>query len=352
MADIAQALATANMNIYNGLSDRALLTVRYATAKRMEDEIAKLNQKYDGRKAADIEAKINSMADEAMAVSTYVTRLDSGLKRVTEVREQLIAMQTAIDKGAGPALDLAVRYLNSILGKSWSNTESLMANPSPGSGTWTEKTASVAGGGMSEDVSTHFLGSDYVLQLDDGSSMTVDEVEGTLAGPNGSVKMADIVVDSHDADDRVTLRDSTTGATFTGQLKRAGLSMLNAWGYENLTTPEGKAKAQEDLNKAIKYVTNSEREWLKDQTMMAVMQKTVGTKLEQLKDEYDKVSTEELDAKQAERRSLQTRFDMFNNSLAMTQGRATVLVTQLFSNKSGYEKPTWNDIMNKANGLG
>ncbi|HLO75200.1 MAG TPA: hypothetical protein VK196_01935 [Magnetospirillum sp.] len=349
MTDIAKALASANMTLYNGLSDRALLTVRYASAQRMEKETADLDFKYDGKKAAAIEDQINSMADDAQVVGEYLIRVESGLKRVNDVREQIIAMQTAINNGSGPALDAAIETLNSLMGRTSTNSQSLLANPTQGNGSWSGTTTSLSGAGMSEDVATRFMGSDYIVKLDDGSgSLVYDGIASTLGG----IDRSNIEVLSHGADDSVTLRDNSTGTTYSGQIMRGGLGMLNSWGYGDLSTPEAKAKAQADLDKAISYVAKGEREWLKDQTSLSVMQKGMSTKMEQMKAEYDKVSTEELDAKQAERRAIKTRFDMLNNSLALTQGRASNLLTGLFANPYAYEKPSWGDIMGKANGLG
>jgi hypothetical protein len=354
MTDIAKALSTANYNVFQSLSERSLLIIRLATAERMEKEQAKINEKYDGSKAAAIESDILALSEERTVVTSYLGRVESGLKRINDVREQLIAVQTAINAGAGPAFDLAIDTLNSLLGRTSTNSESLLANPTHGTGTWNATTTMVAGGGFSEDVKTNFLGSDYVIELDDGSGLLkYDAVNATLGGVDGvAIAKANIQVTAHDGSDSITITDATTGNSYTGTIKRGGLGLLNAWGYDNLSTPEGKAKAQADLNAAIKLVAQGEKEWIKDQTMLAVMQSSMKAKLDELNADYQKVSTEELDAKQAEIKALKSRFDIFNNSLALTQNNATNLVSQMFMTKSTYEKPSWTEIMGKANGIG
>lgn len=348
MSDIVKALKQANYNVFQGLADRGLLQIKLATAQRMEKQLAALNQKYDGSKAAAIEDDINRLSERKFEVSTYMDRVESGLKRVNDVREKLIEMQTAIDNGSGDAFDLAITTLNSLLGRTGTNSTSLLANPTFGTGTWTEKTAVVAGGGFSAEVTTHFLGSDYTIRLDDGSGfMRFNDKNGAL----GSIPKGKIEVVSHDtATGAITVKNTETDETFSGTMLRGGLGMMNSWGYEGLSTPDGKAAAQEDLKAAIRVVAEAEKDWLKDLTQLTVIEKKVGGQLSELTDQYQRVSTEELNAKQAERRAIQTRFDIFNNSLALTQGNSTNLINQLFMTPRTYEKPSMTDLLMGAAG--
>jgi len=333
-------------NLFQGQLDRARLQAKLAASKRMEAETAKLNEKYDGKAAAALQQKAEKLGDERMAVFDYNNRVEAALKRFNDARVSMLTAKDAIAAGSATAFDLAINSHNAWVSNKTTFPDSLIANTGNGFGRWKETEYAVSGGGLDTTVKEAFLGNDYAILVDGTDvSLRPDKDGGDLiGGPNGSVAMSNWDVVSLSGD-QITVQDNANGATYTGTLKRGGLGVLNAWGYDDLATDEGKARATADLKAAMKELDKIELEFRNSQSGLDSILKRMDGQIKGLSDEYNKIANEEVDAKQAERRAIKTRFDIQTNALAITTGTATNFIYQLFQNPLTQPKKDLTDIM-------
>ncbi|MCB2102048.1 MAG: hypothetical protein KDE22_14320 [Rhodobacterales bacterium] len=110
-------------------------------------------------------------------------------------------------------------------------------------------------------VSRTYLGTDYVLDVSDGTSWVRDrgyapllreldangDYTGEIASVSGGVQLDSL----SGTDITFTVAPETADArTLSGTLSRDGLEVLDAWLYDGLTTDDGRSRAQDDLNAA------------------------------------------------------------------------------------------------------
>ena len=341
--------------LYQNMAERARLSIKLATATRMEKEMAALDAKYDGKQEASVQSDIEKLADTAMGVSDYLNRVQYGLKQIDNVRDQLIDMRTSVDSAAYEAFDLYFGTLNQYTGVKYHQPDSLIANPYDGRGSWTNLTDQVyAGSGNAISVERRYLGNDYAIQLDDGTLFSANQK--TLAmerDDDTTLEFSKLSVTSLDtATGAITFHydDGGAGVDYSGTLKRGGGTVLNAWLYNNFATQADKDRAAEDISAAHQLVSSSERGFLIDEAGLDSARSVLKTKSDELNTLYQKVSEENLTAKQAERRAIKARFELQNNSLTLAQGRASVLIQQMFVQDWGIKKQSITDVMFSAAG--
>lgn len=334
-------------NIFQSSLERSLLIVKYSMSKRMEASLADLNKKYDGQKGASLEADVNKLGDTSFEVADYLTRVDAGLRRMNDIRTELFAAKDALNTNSAEAFDHALNAINWWVGRSLKEPDSLIANPTNNRGSWTAEVDVVSAAGETTEVRHTFLGTDYALQLDPpATTVMVPDSKGEklVGGPDGEVALDNVKLVSMNGD-AVTIEDTATGKQYSGTLKRAGVGVLHAWGYDNLTTDEGKARARADIDLAIRALAKAENQMTMTSTALARMKGGVEAQMEAKTDEYKKVMDEELTAKQAEARAIKARFDMATNSLALTTGSATKFIYQMFRTSPTYEKKDITGIL-------
>lgn len=333
-------------NLFQSTLERSQMMAKLAAATRMDAEMAKLNEKYDGKAAAEIQSQAEKLADEKFKVDDYHTRVEAALKKFNDVRVSLLSAKAAIASGSTTAFDLAINTQNAWLANKTTYSTSLVANTGNGFGKWTEHTEMLSGAGMDVAVTDHYLGNDYAIDLDGSDLALRPNKDGNAleGGPNGKVAMSNWTVDSLSGD-QITVKDNLNNQTYTGTLKRGGLGVLNAWGYDGLATADGKARATADIQAAMKKLDKLELEYRGNELGLSAIVKGMNGKIEGLTAEYTKIANEELDAKQAERRAIKTRFDMSTNALALTTGRQTNFIYQMFNNPYTTEKKDLTGIL-------
>lgn len=369
---------TDQYNLFKSNAERALLIVKQAQATRMEADIAALNEKYDGKKAAAIEEEINGLYAQKGDVATYLTGVETGVKRLDDVRTQLLAAQDAIAKGSGSAFDLAINSMNLWIGRQVNNTDSVIANNGNNSGYWAADTQVLSGGGMSVAVSHQFMGSDYALVFSDGSVSRPERDGNTMTGGLlDGTNMSELTL-SVDDSGNYSLVNPKTGLTEPVEVRRGGLGVLNAWGYGDLTRPDdgfdptvplvidpadpdpaattaaynenmtrykNRERANADITTAFKKLAQIERNLNSYEAGLSGIVNALDSKSERLTDEYQKISEEELTAKQAERRAIETKFNIATNSLALASESMSTMIYQMFNNSATTTKKTLTDVL-------
>lgn len=340
-------------NLYQATTERSLLIVKQAMAKRMQADLAKLETKYDGKKAAAIEEDVNKLGDQKLELSAWLTSMEGALKEFNTVREYMLQVKGALasDTPSPDAFNLYYDALNSALYTEKYDDKSLISNTGNGRGSWSAPTTTVSAGGLDASLPHHYLGNDLVIQLDGGGVMTTD-LKGQLTGDGKTISRANLKLVSNDGTN-VEFQDITdpgNPVTYTGTLKRGGLGVLPAWLYGDLSDPTVKQTAQDDLAAAFKKLARFELDFNVAQAQLSGVDTTLGNKMTALTDEYKKVSTEEADAKAAEKKAIKARFDLVNNSLALTSGRQSNFIQQMFNTKPPAKK-TLTDALFSAAGF-
>lgn len=411
---------TGQFSVFKSSLERSRLVVKMAQAKRMEADLAALNEKYDGKKAAGIEDQINGIANRKFDVSNYLTNVETGLKRVDDIRTQLLMAKDAISKGSNDAFNLAINTVNLWVGRQADDPDSLIANNNNGRGAWRQDITVVDDGSASVEMAHQFMGTDYTILLNDGSVLRPNKDGTQLTGiGNGGVPFANLamtrganltdangnsfsgfvkvsasdgsatLVDAGgtallDGDGNpiqgtlattggvttltdsngkaytlaysdqvvVTQNDGGTTTNYTGTLKQGGLGLMHAWTYGNFKNdadPDAAATARQaasmDIDTAIRKLAQIERTLNIYQAGLSGISNDLDGKSSALADEYKKVSDEELTAKQAERRAIETRFQVATNAMSLSNETTATFVYQMFVNSPTYEKKSLTDVL-------
>lgn len=336
--------------LYQASTERSLLIVKQAMAQRMSKELAAVDAKYDGSKGAAIEDQANQLGDQRSKLATWLTSLDDALGRFNTAREYLLQTQATLNQ-ATPSADAYNTYydaLNSAFYNEKFDENSLIANNGNRRGSWSETTTSVGANGQTVDITHHYLGNDYGITLDNGTYLNAD-LKGALTGGGLNISRSNLQLVSRASDGTVVFKDVTDPAnpvTYSGTLKRGGLGVLPAWLYGNLSDPTVKAEAQADFKEAFKKLARYELDFGTDQAQLSGIDNSLSSQIENLQADYDKVATAEVQAKQAEKKAIKTRFDLFNNTLALTSGQSSNMITQMFSTKTAEsQKKSLTDVL-------
>lgn len=386
-------------SLFQSTLDRTQLIVKQSMAKRMEADLAALNDKYDGKKAAALEDQINGIADQKFDVTSYLSNVQLGLKRMDDVRTALLSAKDAIAKGSADAFNLHINTINTWIGKQGDNPDSIIANNTDGKGNWRKDVTVVSSGSQSVNLEHQFMGTDYAIALDNGNVLRPDAktsllsangagaslshlatltagdgstISGTIVQANGQTTITDDngntytgsgtqVTDSDGNTYSVTTTDRVTvnyadGSSQTGTLKRGGLGILHAWAYGdfNSSDPTAKAAAQEaanaDINAAMRKLAQIERNLNMDEAGLSGISKNLDGKSSALADEYKKISEEELSSKQAERRAIETRFKIATNAMVLSNQTTSSMIYQMFNNPWSAQKKSLSDVLLGAAG--
>ena len=345
---------SSQLNLYQGMAERSLLIVKYAQAQRMEKEKAAVDDKYDGAAAAAIEDQINKLGDEKLGVSQWLSNVQNGQKRFQNVREYMLQMKATltVSTPSSAAFDTYFDALNSLLSNEKFNKDSVISNNTNNRGSWRDSTEVVSSSGISAEITHHYVGNDYAIELDGGSGLLVsDSRTGALSGAGHEIKRSDLKLVSMTGD-QVEFQDLTDPAnpvTMTGTVKRGGLGVLPSWLYGDLSVQENRDRANADLAAGFKKMARVELDFNIDQAQLSTMDSTLTSKMQNLQKDYDRVANEEVDAKLAEKKAIQSRFDIYNNALALTSARSTGYIQQMF-NTALPTKQSFGDALMSANG--
>ncbi|OAN51359.1 hypothetical protein A6A05_10840 [Magnetospirillum moscoviense] len=337
------------------MADRARLNIKLGSALRMEEEIRRINEKYDGSKESNIEQQVEKLSEKAINVSDYLSRAQTALKKIDDIRDELIYMRTNADAGGFEAFDHNFSTLNQYAGVRYHQPDSLIANPTNGLGQWSDRVDQVDGGhGTVISVDRKFIGNDYSIELSDGRRLNPSIKSYAMEGDDGTkLEFSKLSVTSLDSGTgAITFHydDGAAGVDYTGTLTRGGGTVLNAWLYNNFATQADKDRAATDISAAHLRISSAERTFLNDEAGLSAARTTMKAEVDELNKQFAAVAEENLDAKQAEIKAAKARFGFLNNSLALTQGNATALIQQLTMNDWGVKKLSMTDIMFQAHG--
>lgn len=336
--------------LYSATTERTLLIVKQAQAKRMAAEQAKVDAKYDGSAGKEIEDQANALGDERSQLATWLGSVNSALDEFNNVREYLLQAEGTLSQATPSAEAFNTYYdaLNSLLYNEKWDSSSLISNPSNHRGSWSETTTTVDANNMSADISHHYLGNDFAITLDDGTYMEPN-LQGALSGSGASINRANLKLVSRDSSDHVVFQDVTDPAnpvTYSGTVKRGGLGVLPAWLYGDLSDPTVKAEAKGDFKAAYKKLARYELDFNTDQAVLSGIDSRLASKIDDLQAQYEKVAGAEVDAKLAEKKAIKARFDLFNNTLALTSGQSSNFISQMFTTKTAAsQKKTLTDVL-------
>lgn len=341
------SLLQTQYSLFKGTSDNSLLRVKLAQAERLKRDYAAIEDKYDGSTQAEYEAKLEAAVEAKAGMSKSLQSVRSALGKMDDLRNKLLEMRTAASTGSAEAFDYAYSTMATMVGSAWLDPENLLANNRTSSLTWPEKTTIAHGGGYQVEVTNSFLGSDYAIELDGGlgtvrPNLSTNKLEG---GDLGSPAFADIS-NATITGDQISF--DVGGTTYTGTLHRGGGGVMNAWAYENFTGADpaaAQAQAIADIDEALKHIRTAEVKWSMSEAQLDGAFNRLGIAQDDAQAEFEKVSFEILDAKNAEKRAAKTRFDLSTNGLALTANRANDFIYQMFISSPIAEKKSMFDII-------
>ncbi len=254
---IWKALSDANLRLYQFNMERGRIILQGAAAQNMEREMAKIDALYDDRKENELEAQINALFDKKTTLADNGARLTSALKNIEEAKLLLAEMSSAAISGKSELFDQKLKELNALMGSSTGSQENLsnlVGNRNRG--TWGGSSELLSVNGMDIELKSQFLGSDYQIVLEDGSTLALNSAQGTVGDtafndlkivspmdPNGIGNGAQIQFTNGETDGNGDL------IVHTGTLKMGGLQIGNSWMY-----------GQEDTNSLSRDITAMQKE--------------------------------------------------------------------------------------------
>lgn len=334
---LAGKLSAAHGSLFASILERSQLTVKLALAERMESDLAKIDDKFDGSLEDKIEEKIDSLFAKKSKSADILKNVNNAIKKLNDVRLILFEMRVAADSVDTATFDTKMDSLNDEVGSSVIDSDNLIGNPGPNS--TMKETTVVTLGVATTNVEAVFLGSDYAITLGDSSVIRPDFENKTLNGISFSnYSLTSLAGDAIEFDDGVA-------AGQTGTLSRRGGSIMSAWMYNNFATQTDEDSAIADIDAAVLRIDEVERNLRLNRTLLEVGLSKTDLLLGNLADEFSKVSAEQLDAKQAERRAVTTKFDLAVNNLSLIALTNLTYVNGLFLMPDPMEKQDVFDII-------
>ena len=334
---LASKISAAHGSLFSFLLQRSQLIVKVALAERMDKDLAKIEDKYDGGKESKIEAKIDIAVEKKSKSARMLRNVNNAVKKLNAIRLVLFEMRVAADTVATTTFDTKMAALNDEVGSSVLDSESLIGNPGPNS--TLKRTTVVTLNAVTTNIEAEFLGSDYAITRSDGSIIRPDFENKTLNGiAFGNYALTSLAGDAIKYNDGVS-------AGQKGTLSRRGGSIMSAWMYNNFASATDRTNALADIDAAVLRIDGVERNLRLNRTLLNAGLGKSDLLLGNLTDEFSKVSTEQLDAKQAERRAITVRFDLAVNNLSLIALTNLTYINGLFLSPDPMEKQDIWDVI-------
>lgn len=340
LTGIGARFSRVQAQLFASTLQRAQLQVKIALAERMDKDLRKLDDKYKDRTGADLEAEVNKLADRKQAVAKAIGNIDKALGKLVDVRTKLYVMRNEATAGNPSTFDVAAGDLNYTTGGSVLYPDNLIGNT--GQGSWGEKTQVFSNGGLSATLSYKFLGTDYAIDMADGTRFTPDFENRELRRGGDSIPFTSLNVQSI-VGDTITFDDGAT--TYSGTLRKGGSSVMSSWQYANFATQADKDAAVTDVNAAVKRVDNVERQYREARASLNAILNRYSTTMSEKTKEYKAVTQDVLDAKKAERQAIKAKFDVALNSLSLTSNVSTTFIQNMFLPEDPSEQKGLFDII-------
>lgn len=334
-----------HFSVFQNSNQNALLRIKLAGAERLQREYAQINDKFDGSASKSIEESINKLAEKKDALAEVARHTASGLKDIDSIRDQLVLLRNAAAAGDTTQFDNAITASNSVVGKQSTDPNNLLAKAGNGQGIWYEPVKAFDLNGLTGQVQHRFAGSDYNIELSDGSWLQPHFPNQNLADSAGStIDFANLQLDDLTGD-AITFTDTSTATQYTGTVHRGGGEVLSSWAYNNFATQTDIDNAVADVDNWVKRLATIERELMVSETMLQSQVDSLTNKLQVKTDEYVKVSNADVDEKEALKAAAKMRHDLRLNSLALTAGGHENMIQSIFNSPMNYEKKSLFQIL-------
>lgn len=329
MVSISSILQS-QFDLFQANSTVALQRIKQAQAIRFQKEYEAISEKYDGSEQAVYEDKLAAAADAKAAAVMPLSQVKTALGKIDDIRNKLLEMRSAASLGSSEAFDYAYSTLTTMTGSAWLDKDNLMSNNRTVSNTWPDTNNLISAGGFQVSVPHYFLGNDYSIELSNGDTLRPNPSTSMLDGTGDGIAFADI---SNQVITGDQISFDAGGVTYTGTLHQGGGGVMNAWAYGNFTGTDAdtqKALAMSNIDDALERVRKAETYWGIAETQLNSVVDRLGDVQDQAKADFEKVSYEVLDAKNAELKAAKSRYELSTNSLALTSGQATNFIQQMF----------------------
>ena len=337
-ADQRQAVADA--------MDRTYLLIKQGIATRQAKELQQVTQKYA------TQSKLPALQQELDRLSTLKSTADDAVFAVkgaaSTAQDVLLRLNdalTAAKSGNSSAFDAALTRINIMVGSRGTDLDNLIGNVSAGSSG--QETRFLDTGPTQVSLSLRSLGTRFLLkEQGSGQTMETNFYNQTLKVDGRDVPLANLSLVSR-SDDTLTFTDGTD--SWTADLTRGGLPVTSAWTYGGLTG-DGQNRAMEDVGTAIRLVTKTYADLSNGQ-----LQAELGTSI--LQNQLDAVGVEatatndsESDAMAAEKKAINTRYQMALSNLAFAAQAQREVIGVMIADEpvSSSSKQSVFDIMGTA----
>ncbi|PWR19782.1 hypothetical protein [Zavarzinia compransoris] len=303
-ADQRQAVADA--------MDRTYLLIKQGMATRQAKELQQVTQKYT------TQSKLPALQQDIDRLSTQKTTADDAVFAVkgaaTAAQEVLLRLNEAFaaaKTGNASAFDTALTRINIMIGSRGVDLDNLIGNTAPG--TSGQETRFIDAGATQVSLSLRSLGTQFLLtEQGTGQRMETNFYNQTLRVGGRDVALADLSLVSR-SDDTLTFTDGTD--SWTADLARGGLPVTSAWTYGGLTG-DGQTRAVDDVGAAIRLVTKAFADLSNGQLQAELGTSILQSRLSALGDEATALNDSESDALAAEKKAINTRYQMAMSNLA------------------------------------
>lgn len=333
--NLAQNLAKIQGKLFAFNLERSQLQVKIALSDKLDKDIAKLDLKYDGAKTRALEQQINDLSAKKEELAAKAANIEKNLDELNDLRETLANLSIHARDGFAPSFDVELDNLNIDAGSAVVDKDNLIGNP--GSGV-TAQPEVVTMSVLETTIVKQFLGTDYSIALDGGGTLRPNFGDRTLGGVD--VDTLDVV--SLVGDD-IQFTDGVT--TLDGTLKRSGSGILNAWLYNDFATQADRDQARADVAAAVKRLNRAEASFRQNIDLITSGVSRLDVDLQALAADFQKQTTEDLDAKQAERRALTAKVDFTLNNLSLTANVSNAFIQNMFLAPKPNEKRSLFDIL-------
>lgn len=305
-SSFTQALLEVQIGRFRNQTERTFLIIRASLADRQVSEELKINAKYDGKKAASVEAQIQHLSDLKTAASAKQTGLRLALNKLADIREQLSIMRDAAAAGNAAAFDLAQAVIDDKVGYSAADGNNPIGHVSAGTS-----------GARLVSVDIGNLGAVYYDTQSLGSRYRLDIAGSTVGDPDlqlQSIKIngADVAFSGLNFVSRVgndiTFDDGTT--TYTATYSPGGLGVGSAFIYNRFATAPEQTQAVADIDAAMAAIKRVEQSLGVAEAQVIGGVKSFQSKLSELGKAYKVAYDDQNSAQQAELRAAQARFDL------------------------------------------
>lgn len=204
-----------------------------------------------------------------------------------------------------------------------------------------------AANGSTVSIQGAYLGTDYKVQLNDGSFFMpsgTQMLQKYVAYPLGtsgygqSTAPGNATLQSPVGSSSVSFTlganlSASSQTSYTGTVQRQGLGVLNSWLYNNFSTPSDQAKAEQDIAQAKSQVTFMMARYngmlamaQNDQTAETALQNSITNKVNDLQSQAQTAMKKVSDDAQRQLNAIQTSF-----ATAQSTSASTTALSGLFS---------------------